>query len=133
MDKKTIANLLNGQRGAKKHRRLVDKGLNHQYNMIMSGWKPYKDSGKFIEWRKREHNKVADCIANLTLKSKHSFAHRNEELLVAIQPGNANFLTFSDGVYWAEDNLAAGAWVSYVLGGHWGTAGCIYSQQKELL
>ena len=91
--------------------------------MIMYGWKPYKDSGEFIEWRKREHNKIADCIANFTLKSKHSFSHRNEELLAAIRRGNANILTFSDGGYWAEDNLAVGAWVSYVLSGHWGDSG----------
>ena len=54
-----------------KHNKLVDKGLNHQFDMIMAGWKPYKDYGNFIEWRKSEFNKVADCVANLTLKNKH--------------------------------------------------------------
>ena len=48
------------------------------------------------------------------------FSYRNSELLRAISFGNANILTFSDGGYRPADNLAAGAWVSYVLGGHWG-------------
>ena len=51
---------------------------------------------------------------------KKPFSYRNKELEAATRAGNATILTFSDGGYWAGDNLAAGAWVSYVLGGHWG-------------
>ena len=73
-----------------------------------------------MEWRQRDHNKVADHIANLTMEFNRPFSHRNKELIAAIRPGSANVLTFSDGGYRAEDNLASGAWVSYVLGGHCG-------------
>ena len=54
------------------------------------------------------------------MKHRKSFSYRNDELIAAIKPGNANILLFSDGGSWEDDAIASAAWVAYVLGGHWG-------------
>ena len=80
----------------------------------------FKNSGDFIEWRLRKHNKIADHVANLTMDHRKSFSWRNTDLLETIRPGNCNILIFSDGGARHVDSIAPGGWVAYVLGGHWG-------------
>ena len=94
--------------------------MNWQYGYVQTGWKPFKNSGDFIEWRLRKHNKIADHVANLTMDNRKSFSWRNEILLEAIRPGNCNILIFSDGGTRPADSVASGGWVAFVLGGHWG-------------
>ena len=100
---------------------MVDRSLNTQFDMVMADWRPFHDAGCFVEWRRREHNRVADFAANATMDDGQNFSYRNHELMHAIQAGNANILTFSDGGYRPREKVSAGAWVSYVLGGHWGS------------
>ena len=122
-DNQTTANLLNRQAARKnsKHKPLIDKSLNVQYEIVKAGWRPFNDSENFMEWRRREFNKVADHVANETIKHRKSFSYCNKDLREAIRPGNANILVFSDGGAWAEARVGASAWVAYVLGGHWGS------------
>ena len=56
----------------------------------------------------------------MTMKCRKFFSYRNDELIAAIKPGNANILLFSDGGSWEDDAIASAAWVAFVLGGHWG-------------
>ena len=91
-----------------------------QYQIVKAGWQPFIDHEDFLEWRRREHNKIVDHIANESMKFRKSFSYRNKELLQAIRPGNANILVFSDGGSWETDAIASGGWVAFVLGGHWG-------------
>ena len=100
---------------------LVRRSLEIQHDLVKAGWEPYKEHGNFLEWRYREHNKVADWIANQTMKTKKSFSYRNDRLKAAFNGGgNANVLIFSDGGSWLEDSIAASAWVAFILGGPWG-------------
>ena len=78
------------------------------------------EGGDFLEWRPREFNRIADNIANLVMDHKRGFSYRNDRLLEAIRPGNANILVFSDGGSRPSEAVASGGWVAFVLGGHWG-------------
>ena len=77
------------------------------------------EGGDFLEWRPREFNRIADNIANLVMDHKRGFSYRNDRLLEAIRPGNANILVFSDGGSRPNEAVASGGWVAFVLGGHW--------------
>ena len=90
-----------------------------QHRTAKAGWKPFIDHEDFLECRRREHNKIADHIANESMKFRKGFSYRNQELLHAIRPGNANILVFSDGGSWETKAIASAAWVAFVLGGHW--------------
>ena len=91
-----------------------------QHRIVKAGWLPHMDHDNFLEWRRREHNKIADHIANESMKFRKSFSYRNQEFLHAIRLGNANTLVFSDGGSWETEAIASAAWVAFVLGGHWG-------------
>ena len=89
------------------------------YDILKTGWPPYKDSQHFIEWRRRCYNKQADHIANMTMLHTKSFSYRDMRIIDAIKPGNANILVFSDGVYCESDGIGSGGCIAYVLGAFW--------------
>jgi len=91
-----------------------------QYQTVKAGWKPFHGFENFLEWRRRKYNKIADHIANESMKHRKSFSYRNKELLHAIKPGNANILVYSDGGAWETEAIASSGWIAFVLGGHWG-------------
>ena len=95
---------------------LIEWAHNCMYSMLKSGWKPYKDSQDFSEWRFRHFNKQADHIANMTMKVKKSFSYRDSRLIETIRPGNANILIFSDGGFREHEGIGSAAWIAYVLG-----------------
>ena len=122
VDSQVTADLLNRQTKCKSERYepMVRRCHNMQYRTVKAGWKPFQDCDNFLEWRRRRYNKIADHIANESMKHRKSFSYRNKELLHAIKPGNANILVFSDGGAWETDAIASSGWVAFVLGGHWG-------------
>ena len=94
VDNQATANVLNRKAICRSEffRPIIRRCLNWQYGFVQAGWKPFKDSGDFIEWRLRKFNKIADHVANLTMDNRKSFSWRNTDLLEAIRPGNCNIL-----------------------------------------
>ena len=78
------------------------------------------EGGDFLEWRRREYNKLADNVCNLVMDQRQTFSYRNRDLMEAIRPGNGNVLVFSDGGSRPGSSIAAAGWIAYVLGGVWG-------------
>ena len=42
-------------------------------DLITFAWRPYDDADYFVEWRNREHDRVADYAANATLNQGSNF------------------------------------------------------------
>ena len=78
------------------------------------------EGGDFLEWRPRRFNRLADNVANRVMDHRQSYSYRNSKLSDAIRPGNGNILVLSDGGSRPCSSVAAGGWIAYVLGGHWG-------------
>ena len=118
VDSQVTANLLNRQSKCRsgKYEPVVRRCQNMQYQTVKAGWKPFQNFDNFLEWRRRKYNKIADHIANESMKHRKSFSYRNYELLHAIRPGNANILVFSDGGSWETEAIASSGWVAFVLG-----------------
>ena len=70
VDSQITARLLNRQVRCKsgKYEAMVRRTLNMQYQIVKSGWLPFIDHDDILEWRRRKYNKIADHIANESMK-----------------------------------------------------------------
>ena len=81
--------------------------INHNIvDLITEGFLPPSARCDPVRWEKREHNKVADYLCNMTMDSKRC-TWRDVRHTVA--PQSCNFLAFSDGG--TRSTCSASAWI----------------------
>ena len=71
------------------------------------GWAPARVHGDPVQWMPREHNKVADGLADLTMDIQKSWARRYRS---SLPPGGANVVVQTDGGL-RDGDCAASAWI----------------------
>ena len=65
--------------------------------LIQLKYLPFKDTGEYVYWRKRDFNKQADHIANVTLDTQRGQFHCDKTALREAKSKKANLLIFPTG------------------------------------
>ena len=86
------------------------------FRLLDAGARPQQDHLDFITWRKRDWNKLADHLVNVTMDHKSSWNWQDEAFIKALPRdfSQIRLLCFSDGGLRASTGAAASAWVAFI-------------------
>ena len=83
---------------------IVCRILAHITSIIANSWQPRYEWHDPVLWEKREHNQIADHLANLTMDTAMTWSEESHEY-----PSHGNLLIHSDGG--SRERCSAAAWV----------------------
>ena len=76
---------------------------------------PLSNSADLVHWRRREFNKQADHIANVTLDTQQGQYYCDKEVMRGAKIARVNVFICSDGGYRSSISCSVGAFIIYVL------------------
>ena len=74
---------------------------------IVKGWGPREPHHDLVKWRRRVHNKEADCLCNAAMNMKEDMYYRHDNLNSGEYP--KNLMAWSDGGIRIAEGCSAAA------------------------
>ena len=107
VDNKTVADLVNGRAALAddSFRQLFVRILRKLAALSERGWLPMRGHLPLVRWRRREHNNVADHVANHVLETRTSWTWRPVDHARAVAA--SRFLLCCNGGFASERGAAA--------------------------